>query len=114
MTASQPNEAYEKILTATLQRVIDFLKFAEAKNATLLAVASAWVMACINVLSNGKTLPKGFDTSIVLTLLCSICGGLLAMVTFLPRLNLPTFSGGKRAGPHPKNLLYFGDISTLT
>jgi hypothetical protein len=35
------------------------------------------------------------------------------MVSLLPRLHLPPFLGGKRAGPHPPNFLYFGDISAL-
>ncbi len=35
------------------------------------------------------------------------------MTSLLPRLHLPAFLGGKRAGPHPPNLLYFGDISAL-
>ena len=44
----EAGEAYDNILVADLQRVIDFLRFAEAKNATLLAVSSAWSLAAIN------------------------------------------------------------------
>jgi hypothetical protein len=106
-------EAYEKILTANLQRAIDFVKFAETKNAALLALASAWVVASINIESSGKAIPSGFSTSVPLTLLVSVCAGCTAMISFLPKLHLPKFLGGRRAGPHPKNLLYFGDICTL-
>lgn len=35
------------------------------------------------------------------------------MWSFLPKLHLPWFLGGKRSGPHPANLLFFGDISKL-
>ena len=35
----KPDEAYEKILTTNLQRALDFLRFAEAKNAALLAAS---------------------------------------------------------------------------
>jgi hypothetical protein len=35
------------------------------------------------------------------------------MLSFMPKLNLSAFLGGKRAGPHPKNLLYYGDIASL-
>ena len=55
--------------------------------------------------------------TIGVVLLCSLSVALLAMLSFLPKLDLPWFLGGKRAGPHDPNLLYFGDISkqlTLT
>jgi hypothetical protein len=35
-------EAFGDMLSAALARVVDFLKFAEAKNAALLTFASAW------------------------------------------------------------------------
>lgn len=107
------NEAFEKILTANLQRVLDFQKFAEAKNAALLTIASAWVIAIINLISSGKSLPDGLNTGIYFALPFSICAGILAMISFLPRTNLPRFLGGKQAGPHSPNLLYFGDIGAL-
>ena len=52
--ATNTVDAYEKILTANLQRTIDFLKFAEAKNAALLALASAWVVAIFNLTCSHK------------------------------------------------------------
>jgi Family of unknown function (DUF5706) len=116
VAATHPNttEAYEKILTANLQRTLDFLKFAEAKNAAMLALASGWLFAIINVETNGKNVPTGLTVGMTLALPLALLAGLLAMFSFLPRLHLPSFLGGRRAGPHPKNLLYFGDISTLS
>ena len=111
--ASDPQDAYVQMLTANLQRALDFLKFAEAKNGALLALASAWIGISLNLESSGKALPSGFAISIPLALLCALCAGILAMVSLLPRLHLPSFLGGKRAGPHPPNLLYFGDIRAL-
>jgi Family of unknown function (DUF5706) len=109
-----PTDTYEKILISNLQRAIDFLKFAEAKNAALLALASAWVVAIINLECSGKAIPDPLATSVSVTLLLSLSAGLLAMLSFLPKLHLPGFMGGKRAGPHPANLLYFGDVGSLT
>jgi len=111
--ASDPQDAYVQMLTANLQRALDFLKFAEAKNAALLALASAWIAATLNLECSGKALPSGFTISIPIALLCALCAGIPAMISLLPRLHLPSFLGGKRAGPHPPNLLYFGDISAL-
>jgi len=111
--ASDPQDAYVQMLTANLQRALDFLKFAEAKNAALLALASAWIAATLNLECSGKALPSGFTISIPIALLCALCAGIPAMISLLPRLHLPSFLGGKRAWPHPPNLLYFGDISAL-
>lgn len=100
-----------------LQRAIDFLKFAEAKNAALLAIASAWVVAIINLLCGGKTIPDSLSVNIlsvlVSVLVLALSAGILAMISFMPRLDLPAFLGGKRAGPHTKNLLYYGDIASV-
>lgn len=43
-----------------------------------------------------------------------IAAGDFALFSFFPRINLGWFLGGPRAGPHTKNLLYFGDIASLT
>lgn len=106
-------ETYEKILTANLQRALDFVKFAEAKNAALLALSSAWVLATVNLECSGKSILVELRASIVLALFCSICAAIVAMASFFPKLHLPGILGGKKAGPHPLNLLYFGDISSL-
>jgi hypothetical protein len=111
--ASDPHDAYVQMLTSNLQRALDFLKFAEAKNAALLALASAWIGVGLNLECSGKPLTSGFIITIPIALLCALCAGLLAMVSLLPRLQLPSFLGGQRAGPHPPNLLYFGDIIAL-
>jgi len=113
MNTSNQNEYYEKILNGNLQRAIDFLKFAEAKNAALLALSSAWIMAIVSLLCNGKTIPDPLSKSILFVLVLALISGILSMISFMPRLNLPTFLGGRRAGPHSKNLLYYGDIASV-
>jgi hypothetical protein len=105
---------FERILSSNLQRVIDFLKYAEAKNGALLTVASAWVLAIISLLSIDKPLPSGIGTIFSVTLPLFIGAGVLALLSFFPRIDLPWFLGGRRAGPHPKNLLFFGDIASMT
>jgi hypothetical protein len=111
---SKGSEAYEKILVANLGRVIDFLKFAEAKNAGLLALSSAWVIASVNLECSGHALPGAFGFAVPLAMVLALCTALLAAWSFSPKLHLPRFLGGRRAGPHPKNFLYFGDIASVT
>ena len=116
MSASKGSEveAYERILAASLQRALDFVKFAEAKNAALLALSSAWLIAMVDLESSGKSVPGELGTGVVVALFFSLCAAIVAMASFFPRMHLPGFLGGKKAGPHPKNLLYFGDIGSLT
>ncbi|MEI6420574.1 MAG: Pycsar system effector family protein [Lentisphaerota bacterium] len=108
-----PNEVFEKILIANLQRIIDFLKFAEAKNAALLTISSAWTIAIFNLIVGDKNIPNWLIVGLYVALPLSICAAILSIISFLPRTNLSWFLGGKRAGPHPSNLLYYGDISSL-
>lgn len=108
------NEAYEKILVADLQRVIDFLKFAEAKNAALLALSSAWILATIGMECSGRSFPKPFGVAISIALLLVLAAAAVSATSFYPKLGLPAFLGGKKAGPHPENLLFFGDIASMT
>jgi hypothetical protein len=92
----ESGEAYEKLLIANLQRALDFLKFAEAKNAALLALSSAWFVATINLESSTKPIPGALAVSVVFAIFCSLCSALLASLSFLPRLHLPGFLGGEK------------------
>lgn len=107
-------EAYEKLLANNLQRVLDFLKFAEAKNGALLTFASAWALASVGMLSGERPLLAGLHTALAVALGLFIAAGSLALASFFPRPNLGWFFGGPRAGPHQKNLLFFDDISSFT
>jgi hypothetical protein len=113
MAKPESNDAYEKLLLQNLQRVIDFLRFAEAKNAALLTISSALTIAIGNILLN-NSLSGGLKLGLWIVLVLVMVAGVIAISTFMPRLNLPEFLGGKPAGPHPKNLLYFGDIASLS
>ena len=56
-------EAFEKILSSQLTRTIDFVKFAETKNAALLTFSSAWIIGAINLLTGQATLPLGYNVA---------------------------------------------------
>lgn len=106
-------EALEKMLVSSLQRTIDFLKYAEAKNGALLTFSSAWVLAILNIIFKDP-----IATSVTLyeyaVLPFFMVSGLAALLSFAPRVHLSTFLGGRRAGPHRRNLLYFGDIKSMS
>jgi hypothetical protein len=109
---SGQEESYEKILAADLQRVIDFLKFAEAKNGALLTFASAWILAIIGLLSGDRALPVGVSTAFSVVLPLVDDGWAFSRWHPSYRASIWDRSlAASRAGPHPKNLPYFGDIS---
>jgi hypothetical protein len=114
MAKNDQEEAFDKILTANLQRIIEFLKYAEAKNCALLTLASVWALASINFLTAERPIPVNYRASLLWAFPFVIAAGLAAILSFTPRLRLAPFLGGRRAGPHPRNLLYFGDIRSLT
>jgi hypothetical protein len=113
MTKSEQAEAFEKILSASLQRVIDFLKYSEAKNAALLTISSAWIVASLSLLVSDKALPRGIEAGFILALPFFACSAAFAMISFFPQINLSWFIDRQHSGYRVKNLIYFGDIATI-
>jgi hypothetical protein len=108
MTKEERREVFGDVLSAALARVVDFLKFAEAKNAALLTFASAWTFASINILT-GERAPVGIvGGAFRLALVLFTVAAVVAVISFLPRLNLHALH---RDPTQLKNLLYFGHIA---
>lgn len=105
-------EAYEKVLSALLGRVLDMLRFAEAKNAALLAFASAWILGVVNLLSSGKPLSQGYLVASQVALPLFITAAVIAIASLLPKLSTSVFTGDRKG--RFRNLLFFGDIAELT
>jgi hypothetical protein len=108
MTTPEQREALNDALSATLSRTIDFLKFAETKNAALLTFASAWLLALINLLSSDRIAHHGPRTAIAASLFLFALAALVALCSFLPKLKLSALHGDPE---RQRSLLYFGDIS---
>jgi hypothetical protein len=104
------NEAYEKILSTTLSRVIDFVKFAEAKNAALLTFSSAWLLGIINVTINNTTVHNSsWQWLGPIAIFCFTLSSCVAIFSFLPK-KLTDFH---RDPEREKSLIYFGDVSSF-
>ena len=104
-------EAFERVLTTSLARVLEFLKFAETKNAALLTFASAWILASVNLLNTTNMLPDEWRMSIAAALPLFALAALLALFSFLPRMALQRFH---RDPEQTKALLYFGDAADFS
>jgi hypothetical protein len=103
-------------LLSIFHNVNDWLKFAEAKNAALLAFSGTGMTATLTVLATAQSLPTflRFGLLISTSLLC-ICT-LLCALSFIPKTNLEKLLW-LRSQPskklHPSltdNLYYFGDL----
>jgi hypothetical protein len=110
MAKDDQQEAFEKVLSSTLVRVLDFLKFAEAKNAALLTLASAWIIGSINILTGSNSLSPDWRLAFVAALPPLAVGAVLALISFLPKTYLPKFHEDPNQS---KSLLYFGDAASF-
>lgn len=111
MTKENSSFEFERILTASLARVIDFLKFAEAKNAALLTFSSVWAIAIHNILVNSRSLTDADTISLGTARFLFVVSILVAVCSFLPKLRPESFH---RSSDKPKNLLFYGDIATFS
>ncbi|WP_320188500.1 Pycsar system effector family protein [Agrobacterium rosae] len=102
-------EAYERVLTSSLARVLEFLKFAETKNAALLTFASASIVASISNLNNA-TLANEWKAAFTFALPLFVLAALTALYSFLPKTLLNSFH---KDPDQSKALLYFGDAASF-
>ncbi|MEZ4563388.1 MAG: DUF5706 domain-containing protein [Thermomicrobiales bacterium] len=102
----------EARLADLLLRVIDWLKFAEAKNTAAVGLSSTALGVIVTFLVAGPPAPDlaGIGLSIGAVLL--MISLMLAVASFLPATNLEQLLLGARAEPAPSdNLLYYGHIA---
>lgn len=104
MAKNDQQEAYEKLMSANHGRMIDFVKFAETKNAALLTFSSVWIGALISLLKSPEDLPFSYGNALVIALILLFFAACL--ISLLPRFLKHVY---KREDER-KNLLYFGDI----
>lgn len=110
MAKDDQQEAFEKLMSANLARVVDFIKFAETKNAALLTFSSAWILATLNILSSNKPLPTGYPLALAVAIPLFLTAALISITSFAPRIKLSLFD---KSQGRAKNLLFFGDIADL-
>lgn len=110
MTKDQ-DDGLEKVLTANLARAVDWLKFAETKNAALLTFSSAWIIGLLNYIYGSA--PIFIKTCASWGIPLFVLAALLAIMSFIPRTLLGSFYSRKTSISRDRNLLFFGDIKDL-
>jgi len=103
-------EAFEKILSANLARVVDLIKFAETKNAALLTFSAFWILALINLLASGRALPDGFAGAFLIALPVFAVSAFVCVLAFLPKIDIQHRHATNEGG---RNLLFFSDIARV-
>ena len=110
---AEPVEIYEKVLAASLARVIDWLKFSEAKNGVLLALASAWTVACVNVAVRKEGVPAGYEWALPLSIALFMIAMARLVWSFMPQISLPKFLSRSARRYRDTNLIFYGDIAEV-
>lgn len=116
--------AYERMLTANLSRVIDWIKYGDAKNAALLAFASVWLAGIGNLIlaAEEKHSPPLIVALLVVSAMSFLIGATCAVSALSPitnpfqRLREARLARRWFFTPKPKarpNLTYFGQIRNL-
>lgn len=109
MAKNDQQDSYEKLLSANHARMIDFVKFAEAKNAALLTFASVWIGTIITLLrSNSDPLPMGYNTAFLAVLPLLVIAAIISVKSFLPR-----FLHHFHQTADTRNFLYFEHIASI-
>ena len=102
-------ENFEKLLSTHHGRMIDFVKFAETKNAALLTFCTVWIGSIITLLRSGEGLPMGYNQAFVAALPFLVAAALWSLRSFLPR----SLDAIHRDPERVKSLLYFADIASF-
>ncbi|POO57214.1 Pycsar system effector family protein [Agrobacterium rosae] len=107
MAKNDQQEAYEKLMSANHARMIDFSKFAEAKNAALLTICSVWMAAITTILRSETELTIAYNYAFKLSLFLLFIAAFVSLKSLMPKF----LEQMHRREDDYKNLLYFGDIA---
>jgi len=99
-------------LSELLNRVIDWLKFAEAKNTGSVGLSSTGLGVIVTFLVAGPDIPPQAGVGLAVGALALMLSLLLTVASFLPSTNLEKHLIGERERPTTRdNLLYYGHLS---
>ncbi len=99
-------------LADLLNRVIDWLKFAETKNTGAVGLSSTGLGVIVTFLVAGPPIPTIAGVGLGLGAVALMVSLMLAVASFLPSTDLEKFLVGERAKPSPgDNLLFYGHLA---
>ena len=102
----------QRHLSELLGRVIDWLKFAEAKNTGSVGLSSTGLGVIVTFLVAGPAIPTVAGVSLAVGAIALMLSLLLTVASFLPSTNLEKHLVGDRERPTTRdNLLYYGHLA---
>ena len=110
--ANQVSKEVEARLDDLLGRVVDWLKFAEAKNTGAVGLASTGLGVIVTFLVAGPPLPAVAGVGMGIGTVALMLSLMLAVGSFLPSTNLEKFLLDEREQPGlTDNLLFYGHLA---
>jgi prepilin-type processing-associated H-X9-DG protein len=106
---SAPSSDFESKMTNVLAFVDGHVKFAETKNAALLAADAAIVIALVQLLNGDSQLAGPLRIYLFLVAIAGTLSAIVALLSLLPTMKIPWIRRAKRRD-EKGNLLFYGDI----
>jgi hypothetical protein len=106
----------EQKLMYVLALVNEWLRYAEAKNGVLTALAGASLAGVGNALATATSLSRASKALGACTAICVGLSCLIALLSFVPRVNRRMLLPGRKgvSDAEKDNLLFFGDLAKYT
>jgi hypothetical protein len=102
----------QRQLSELLSRVIDWLKFAEAKNTGSVGLASTGLGVIVTFLVAGPPIPTVAGVGLAVGAVALMLSLMLTVASFLPSTDLEKHLVGERQRPTARdNLLYYGHLA---
>lgn len=109
---TDPQRDVERQLSELLNRVIDWLKFAEAKNSGSVGLSSTGLGVIVTFLVAGPPISTLTGVGLGLGALAMMFSLMLTVASFLPSTDLEKHLVGERERPTARdNLLYYGHLA---
>src|SRR5215213_8006646 len=109
---TDPKRQVEQQLSELLNRVIDWLKFAEAKNTGAVGLSSTGLGVIVTFLVAGPDIAPVAGVGLGIGALALMLSLLLTVASFLPSTDLEKHLVGDRERPTTRdNLLYYGHLA---
>ena len=109
---TDPQRDVERQLSELLARVIDWLKFAEAKNTGSVGLSSTGLGVIVTFLVAGPPIPDLAGVGLGVGAVALMLSLMLTVASFLPSTDLEKHLVGDRERPTPRdNLLYYGHLA---
>jgi hypothetical protein len=110
--SDETNRDVESRLSDLLNRVIDWLKFAEAKNTGAVGLSSTGLGVIVTFLVAGPPVPPIAGAGLGIGAVTLMLSLMLAVASFLPSTNLEKHLRGDRDKPSANdNLLFYGHLA---